>query len=221
MARDRRWRRRRRRRQQAAAAAAAAAAARTEGTILQVARRAVKELVPWREHQDARAQRRGGCRQREGAHLVGAEADAPSVADDLAPKRLAPAAWLHAVADSNAQPAAREQDRPQRGETRRWADRRGAKPGVGAARPLVIGNDCNSNPGYLNEFLPLVAGVLDVVTYHHYDGYGLDKDLAKKIMTHKFLDGTRQATISDRRNTLAPHSQLWVGEAEGTRRVSR
>jgi len=41
-----------------------------------------------------------------------------------------------------------------------------------ANRPLLIGNDCNTNPSYLSSFLPLVEDVLDVTTYHHYDGYG-------------------------------------------------
>ena len=49
-----------------------------------------------------------------------------------------------------------------------------------AQRPLLIGNDLNSNAAYLRAFLPQVAGVLDVVTYHHYDGYGLDPELASK-----------------------------------------
>lgn len=29
-----------------------------------------------------------------------------------------------------------------------------------ASRPLLIGNDCNTNPSYLTQFLPLVADVL-------------------------------------------------------------
>jgi heparanase 1 len=39
-----------------------------------------------------------------------------------------------------------------------------------SSRPLLIGNDCNTNPSYLASFLPLVADVLDVTTYHRYDG---------------------------------------------------
>jgi heparanase 1 len=80
-------------------------------------------------------------------------------------------------------------------------------------RPLLIGNDCNSNPGFLAKWLPKVADVLDVVTYHHYDGYGLDPKLPQEMMSNKFLDGTRQKSMADLRNKLAPHAQLWVGEA--------
>ena len=93
---------------------------------------------------------------------------------------------------------------------------------AGGARPLVIGNDCNSNPGYLNEFLPLVAGVLDVVTYHHYDGYGGDAKLASEIMTKSFLDKTRQPAIKAAFDAHMPAgTELWVGEAAAAWRSGR
>eukprot|EP00041_Stephanoeca_diplocostata_P038509 m.1520979 g.1520979 ORF g.1520979 m.1520979 type:complete len:586 (-) comp25229_c0_seq4:3871-5628(-) len=80
-------------------------------------------------------------------------------------------------------------------------------------RPKLIGNDCNANPGYLNSWLPLVADVLDVLTYHHYDGYGLDPNLGSQILTPKFLDGTVQPEVNAAHKNHAPHTQLWVGEA--------
>eukprot|EP00658_Telonema_sp_P-2_P001123 TRINITY_DN10428_c0_g1_i1.p1 TRINITY_DN10428_c0_g1~~TRINITY_DN10428_c0_g1_i1.p1 ORF type:complete len:542 (+),score=120.28 TRINITY_DN10428_c0_g1_i1:238-1863(+) len=80
-------------------------------------------------------------------------------------------------------------------------------------RPLLIGNDCNTDPKYLDQFLPLVSGILDVVTYHRYDGYGLDPDLARKIMTPSFLNSTISTDLNQVHAHRAPNSQLWVGEA--------
>eukprot|EP01062_Namystynia_karyoxenos_P005213 TRINITY_DN11833_c0_g1_i1.p1 TRINITY_DN11833_c0_g1~~TRINITY_DN11833_c0_g1_i1.p1 ORF type:complete len:499 (+),score=151.95 TRINITY_DN11833_c0_g1_i1:69-1499(+) len=81
-----------------------------------------------------------------------------------------------------------------------------------ASRPKLIGCDQNVNVGYLKQWLPLVADVLDVVTYHHYDGYGLDEHLADKIMTPSFLDGTKQPDVVAAWRQYAPHAELWVGE---------
>jgi len=82
-----------------------------------------------------------------------------------------------------------------------------------AGRPLLIGNDCNTNPSYLTKWLPLVQDVLNVTTYHHYDGYGGDKNLAEEIMTPKFLDKTVSSSLDDVHAKYAPKSLLWVGEA--------
>ena len=86
-----------------------------------------------------------------------------------------------------------------------WPDR--------STRPLLIGNDCNTNPSYLTSFLPLVADILDVTTYHHYDGYGLDPKIAEKIMTPQYLDNTLSVALNGVHHKYAPRSQLWVGEA--------
>ena len=38
-----------------------------------------------------------------------------------------------------------------------------------SVRPLIFGNDCNTNPSYLQQWLPLLNDtVLDVLTYHRY-----------------------------------------------------
>eukprot|EP01065_Artemidia_motanka_P048139 TRINITY_DN769_c8_g1_i1.p1 TRINITY_DN769_c8_g1~~TRINITY_DN769_c8_g1_i1.p1 ORF type:complete len:472 (+),score=125.58 TRINITY_DN769_c8_g1_i1:92-1507(+) len=82
-----------------------------------------------------------------------------------------------------------------------------------ADRPKLIGCDQNVNVKYIDEWLPLVADVLDVLTYHHYDGYGLDKNLVNELMTPKFLNGTRQAGVVAAWKKHAPDADLWVGEA--------
>lgn len=80
-------------------------------------------------------------------------------------------------------------------------------------RPLIIGNDCNTNPGFLAEFLPILNNsVLDVLTYHRYVGYGLDPSLASEIMTPKFLNQAVSAEILSVHEKFASTAELWVGE---------
>ena len=82
-----------------------------------------------------------------------------------------------------------------------------------SSRPKLIGNDCNTNPSYLKEWLPLLNDtVLDVLTYHRYVGYGLDPQLASEIMTPKFLDQAIDSELTDVHSEFAPSSDLWVGE---------
>ena len=82
-----------------------------------------------------------------------------------------------------------------------------------ADRPLLIGNDCNTNPKYLSEWLPLLNdSVLDVVTYHRYVGYGLDPKLETEIVTPKYLDKVLDTDIVDVKTQYAPSAELWVGE---------
>ena len=47
-------------------------------------------------------------------------------------------------------------------------------------------------PSRANRWLPGVADVLDVLTYHHYSDSGTDDKLAEKVMTPEYLDGTRR-----------------------------
>jgi len=96
-------------------------------------------------------------------------------------------------------------------------------------RPLLIGNDCNIWPpgskserlgndtttkaSYLEEWLPLLNdAVLDVITYHRYVGYGLDKNLETQIMTPEFLNKIMPQSVNMLREKYAPSAQIWVGE---------
>ena len=81
------------------------------------------------------------------------------------------------------------------------------------SRRRIAGNDCNTNPRYLKSWLPLVADVLNVTTYHRYTGYGLDPNLVEKMMTPAYLDETVSSDIDSVHAEYAPHTQLWVGEA--------
>ena len=90
-------------------------------------------------------------------------------------------------------------------------------------RPILIGNDCNPNPEYIEEWLPLVSSVLDVFTYHSYDGFGGDAQLATEIMTPQFLQQTitKNQRIFDLHTQYAPASQIWVGEGAAAWRGGR
>jgi len=80
-------------------------------------------------------------------------------------------------------------------------------------RPKLIGNDCNTNPKYLAQWLPLLNdNVLDVLTYHRYVGYGLDSNLTNEIMTPTFLDQAIDTNLTAVHTKFAPSSALWVGE---------
>lgn len=45
------------------------------------------------------------------------------------------------------------------------------------------------------------------------DGYGLDPQIANKIMTPKYLDSTVSSSLNAVHRQYAPNSELWVGEA--------
>eukprot|EP00750_Incisomonas_marina_P029041 INCI7031.11.p1 GENE.INCI7031.11~~INCI7031.11.p1 ORF type:complete len:538 (+),score=62.74 INCI7031.11:363-1976(+) len=81
------------------------------------------------------------------------------------------------------------------------------------SRPRLIGNDCNTNPAYLAEFLPLLNNsVLDVLTYHRYIGNGIDPNLVHKMMQPSFLDQVVSSDLQAVHTQYAPSAELWVGE---------
>lgn len=82
------------------------------------------------------------------------------------------------------------------------------------SRPKLIGNDLNTNPSYLQKFLPVVKDNLDVVTYHLYVGYGLDPNLAKEIPTANFLNQfwATANTVYQVKQSIVPQAEMWVGE---------
>eukprot|EP01084_Bolivina_argentea_P275255 469371_1 len=83
--------------------------------------------------------------------------------------------------------------------------------------PKLIGNDLNPNGGYLQTFLPIVKDVLDVMTYHNYDGYGLDTNLTNEIVTPKFLDKTynniKGVYEQYQKQLNTSKTEIWLGEA--------
>jgi heparanase 1 len=90
---------------------------------------------------------------------------------------------------------------------------------AGQTKPLVIGPDCNPISGdWVTQFLRNASDVLNVYTYHNYVGYGLDPQLAPKIMdpSGKFFDsgpGRAHAMIDGWERYGAPHGmEIWVGE---------
>ena len=93
----------------------------------------------------------------------------------------------------------------------------------GAAKPLVIAPDCNPIHGqWVTDFLGNASigarPAADVFTYHNYVGYGLDPQLASKIMnpSGKFFDsgpGRAAAMIDGWKKIGQPRGmQIWVGE---------
>ncbi|XP_065178266.1 uncharacterized protein LOC135808944 [Sycon ciliatum] len=83
-----------------------------------------------------------------------------------------------------------------------------------ATRPKLIGPDENPNAGFLEEFLPLVADVIDAVTVHIYTGYGLDHNLPAQITTGQYLDKYQStlAPLAKVINDKAPKAEIWIGE---------
>ena len=62
-----------------------------------------------------------------------------------------------------------------------WADSK--------EKPRIFGPDMNPDPTYLGQMLNIIGkGVIDLCTYHEYDGYGLDVNLIDEIPTDKFLN---------------------------------
>ena len=57
-----------------------------------------------------------------------------------------------------------------------WADSK--------EKPRIFGPDSNPSPSYLGQMLKTTGkGVIDLCTYHQYDGYGLDDKLKDEIPT--------------------------------------
>ncbi len=84
-----------------------------------------------------------------------------------------------------------------------------------AMRPMLVGNDLNSNEGYVRQWLPMVADSLDALTYHNYvaEGGSIPVD---DFMSPTYLNkGPQQsAGVIEAWRTLAAGRgvQLWTGE---------
>jgi len=83
-----------------------------------------------------------------------------------------------------------------------------------SSRPKLIGPDENLDVSYLDTFLPIAGKAIDILTWHCYIGYGLDKDLSKKIITPTFLNKSHEQgnEILTTVMKYSPHVEIWVGE---------
>lgn len=84
-----------------------------------------------------------------------------------------------------------------------------------AERPLLVANDANPDPSYLESLLTAAGSALDVATWHMYIAYGLDP----KLMSLAWDPAEMQKINSTAAGILGAISQarfkgqVWVGES--------